>query len=84
MQQIFDQRAHAGGGLLHAVDVIAALVAQGFVALGLKPVAEGLNFSQRFLQIVRGNVGEILQFAVALLQSQRKAATFFLALLCDR
>ena len=63
-QQVVDQGAEAAAGLDQVVDVLAALVAQRRgVVLG-QEVAERLQRAQRLLEVVRDDVGEVLQFLV--------------------
>ena len=63
-QQVLNERLHSRGRVLHADQVVDALQSQSRLVLFLEPVAEGLDLAQRLLQIVRGDVGELLQFGV--------------------
>ena len=63
-QQVVDEHLHALGAVDGECDVLdAALVELVAVAL-LEQLAERRDLAQRFLQVVRGDVGELLEFGV--------------------
>ena len=68
-----DQRLHSGRGIVHALQAIAAVFVEFFGLFQQQAIAEGADFSQRLLQVVRGHVGELLQFAVRAFQFGRIA-----------
>src|ERR1019366_3044808 len=64
-QQILDQLLHAGGAIHGVVDeVVRILVELVVVAVGQQLGVTG-HHAKRFLQVVRGDVGESFEFAVA-------------------
>ncbi len=63
-----DQAANSGARGEHAGEVIASLLAELGRARRLQAIAEGLDLAQWFLQIVRGDRGELLEFAIAALK----------------
>jgi len=65
LQQILDECLHAARSALHPIEVIAPLLAQLIATLRAQPIAECLNFPERFLQVVRRDTGEALQLRVA-------------------
>ena len=80
-EQPVDQRLHPLGGALHPLEAVAAGVVELVAALHLQAIAEGANLPQRLLEIVRGDVGELLQLAVRPLQLGRVARLLLLGLL---
>src|ERR1044071_1519621 len=80
-QEIVDENLHPLRGGLHAVDVVARLRGELAGVLGLQAVAEGLDLPQRLLQVVRGDVGEVLELAVAGLEAAHGRVQLFLGTL---
>ena len=81
VKQALDQLLHPRGGALHAADALLRRFVQEVLALHFQPVAEGADLAQRFLQVVRGHVGELLQIAVGSLQFGRIAGLLLFGLL---
>src|SRR5439155_2752278 len=58
-REVVDERLHETGRVSHTIQIISPIG-----ALGLKPVSECLNFAKRLLQMMGGDVREILELAV--------------------
>lgn len=87
-QQVVDQRLHSLRRTFYVFEVIAPLIAERFAAFRPQPLAKCPNLTQRFLQVVRGNIGELLQFDVGTAQflclsCQGKRETFKHAMIID-
>ena len=80
-QQAVDEQLHPLGGALHPLDAVVGRVVELVAAHHLQAIAEGANLPQRLLEIVRGDVGELLQLAVRSLQLGRVPGLFLLGLL---
>ena len=68
-QKVGDQDRHARGRVLDSVQVIAAFGVQNLGVLLPQAADEGVHFSERFLQIMGSDHGEVFQLAVALQQA---------------
>ncbi len=78
LEQILDQHLHALRGVVHAREIVEPLLAELRGALRLEPVAEGLDFSQWLLEVVRRHAREVLQLRVRALELRREAHELFL------
>lgn len=67
-EQVVDQDLHALGAVDGEVDVLLGPVVQLVAVPLVEQLAEGRDLAQRFLQIVRGDVGELLQLGVGAAQ----------------
>src|SRR5215471_1386659 len=67
-EQIVDQRLHPLGAVHRVLDVLVGLGIQPTRVAALQQLAEAGHFAQRLLEVVRGDVGELLQFGVGSLQ----------------
>ena len=66
--QVGDQGLHPGRRIEHSLEVISTLLIERFTGFCFEPVTEGENLPQRLLEVVRSDLREILQLAVAALQ----------------
>ena len=60
-EQAVDQRLHSPGGVVHPLEVVAALVRQALLLRELELLGERLDLAQGLLEIVRGDRGEALE-----------------------
>ena len=67
-RQVVDQHLHPLRGRAHPLDVVACLRRQRRGVFRVQQFAEGLDLPQRLLQVVRGDVREVFELAVALLE----------------
>ena len=79
-QQVGDEPRHAGRRILHPIQVIVPGLVYLVVIIFLHQVGEGADLTQGLLQVVRGDVGKVLQFAVALFELGVDAGEFLLGL----
>ena len=70
-EQVVDQRLHPLGAVHRVLDVLVGLGVQLARVAALQQLAEAGHLAQRLLQVVRGHVGELLQFRVGPLQVLR-------------
>ena len=67
-QQVVDQRLHPLGAVDGELDVLVGPVVQLARVAALQQLAEARHLAQRLLQVVRGDVGELLELGVRALQ----------------
>ena len=76
LQGAIDPHVHSGPsiaprGVDHPSQVIATLFAESCAAAHLQPLAKGLDFAQRLLQVMGGHRSEIFQVSVTVQQLRR-------------
>ena len=72
---------HPFGGPMHPLDALVGGVVQLIAAEHFQAIAEGANLSQRLLEIVRGDVGELLELAIRPLELGGVSRLFLFGLL---
>ena len=63
-QQIVNERAHPGGGILHSLQVFVRFRRYSSLALQFQPVPKSLNLAQWLLQIMGGDKGKLLELGI--------------------
>ena len=63
-EQVVDQGLHPVGAVDGEADVLVRLVVQLCAVAPLQELAEAGDLPQRLLQVVRGHIGELLQFVI--------------------
>ncbi len=67
-QQVVDQPLHALGAVDRVGDVLLGALVELLGVPGLEHLAEARHFAKRLLQVVRGDVGELLEIPVGTLE----------------
>ena len=67
-EQVVDQRLHALGAVDGEVDVLLAALVELPRVAALEHLAEARHLAQRLLEVVRGDVGELLELGVGALE----------------
>ena len=70
-EQVVDQHLHPLGAVDGEVDVLLAALVELVGVARLQRLAEARDLAQRLLQVVRGDVGELLELGVRALQLER-------------
>ena len=63
-QQVVDELLHALGAVDRELDVLVAALVELALVAALEQLAEARDLAQRLLQVVRGDVGELLELGV--------------------
>ncbi len=70
-EQVVDQHLHPLGPVHGELDVLVGLLVELAAVAALQQLAEAGDLAQRLLQVVRGDVGELLELGVGALQLGR-------------
>ena len=72
-EQVVDQHLHALGAVDRELDVLVGALVELAVVAALQRLAEARDLAQRLLQVVRGDVGELLELGVGAVAARAPA-----------
>ena len=70
-EQVVDQGLHPFGAVHGELDVLVGALVELAAVAALQCLAEACDLAQRLLQVVRGDIGELLELGVGALQVER-------------